>query len=412
MTEFWTRIDLAEPVFLGAELSAIGSNLRSRLDGFKIFRRSEDLDEVECDACGDGHSGRITVLIAPPGSKPRAYMWCPEVGRVSVGAERLEVQRVELDRLATAASIVLGFSSTPCSLVDDRLWLLGTAQLGSQMRDVFFARGLGWKDGCTLADHARLRASSRPVILVPNRLPIDSVWTEGGRLVLSMSEFDWFGDGSQAVFTKMAGIAAGHDGHGVSSDDFLFRKAGKVWALSFGGEAVHLADARGLGYIAELLRSPSVAIEAADLAGAGVEAGTQTRSPGKPTGKGGRRRAAQSAGIPMADAMAIKAVREELKKKKVELSGLGKNDWARRGKLDEDISKLEKYLAEVTSLNGQARKVAGTAQRSRTAVTNAIDRALNQIAAQHPALGRHLKESIRTGTAPVYAPTEVPNWRF
>ena len=82
------------------------------------------------------------------------------------------------------------------------------------------------------------------------------------------------------------------------------------------------------------------------------------------------------------------------------------------GALQEDIKKLEKYLGEVGTHQGKARKVAGTAQRSRTSVTNAINRAIDHISALHPDLGLHLRESIKTGTTPIYAPVELPDWQF
>jgi hypothetical protein len=181
-----------------------------------------------------------------------------------------------------------------------------------------------------------------------------------------------------------------------SADTCVFRKEGSIWTISFGGKVVHIADAVGLGYIAELLRHPRVAIEALELAGAQAETAWQV----------------QASGIPMADETTIKAVKADLEERRLALARLQKNDWPRRGELQEEISKLEKYLTEVTNNRSQPRKVAGTAQRSRTAVTNAINRAIAQVSVEHPALGRHLKESIKTGTAPVYAPAELPDWRY
>jgi hypothetical protein len=94
------------------------------------------------------------------------------------------------------------------------------------------------------------------------------------------------------------------------------------------------------------------------------------------------------------------------------LAGLQKGDWARRGALNEHIQKLKKYLGEVGASRHRVRKVAGTVERSRTSVTNAINRAIEHISEQHPILGAHLKESIKTGTAPMYAPVAVPDWHF
>jgi hypothetical protein len=307
----------------------------------------------------------------------------------------VEVQRIDLDALAKTISNLLGLG-TPRVIVESRLWRLDTVQLGDRTRDIFLARGAAWQDGQLLANHARLATSPCPLILVPNLLPDDPIWIAGERVVMSMSEFDWFGDDSHDVLRRITAIVAEHDHRTTAAEEALFRKDGEIWTLSFDGKAAHVADTLGLGYIAELLRKPRVAIEAAQLAGASVESTKLVALPG----------------IPLADDTAIKAVRAELGEKKTELAGLQERDWTRKGVLQEEISKLEQYLGEVETHQGQARKVAGTAQRSRTSVTNAINRAIEHISAQHPGLGRHLKESIKTGTSPIYSPADLRDWRF
>ena len=175
-----------------------------------------------------------------------------------------------------------------------------------------------------------------------------------------------------------------------------FRNEGEIWVITFAGKTIHVRDILGLGYIAELLRRPRVEIEATQLAGTNVESSKLAAAPG----------------IPMADERTIRCVRANLVEKKDELADLPENDWTQRGVLQEEISKLEKYLGEVETHQKQARKVAGTAERSRTSVTNAIKLAIVHISRQHPDLGRHLKDSIKTGTAPVYGPPEIQDWDF
>jgi hypothetical protein len=396
VTEFWARADLSEAAFRGEELQMLGLAPDGRLAALGVIRRGEDLCEVECDACGDRHIEHVQVIIEPPGSTPRMYIGCKEAGRVRVEPERLEVQRIDFDGLARAITTVLRLGNSPRGIVDSRLWLLGSSRFGVRVRDVFLARGTIWPDGRALADDARLVTSPCPVILVPNLLPNDSVWTGNGRIMLSMSEFDWFGDDSHDVLRRITAILAEHDRRTTGVEEAVFRKDGEVWTLSFEGKTVHVSDALGLGYIGELLRTPQMAIEAAQLAGVSVESSKLVALPG----------------IPLADEATIKAVRADLVEKKTELAGLQKSDWTRRGALQEEIPKLEKYLVEVETHQGKARKVAGTAQRSRTSVTNAINRAIDHISAQHPDLGLHLKESLKTGTTPIYAPVELPDWRF
>jgi hypothetical protein len=176
---------------------------------------------------------------------------------------------------------------------------------------------------------------------------------------------------------------------------YLFRRENEVWALSFDRTTVHLPDRSGMGHIQELLRRPHTAIEAATLAGA-LNVGMQVAL----------------REMPSADSETIRQVRATMKEKQTELDGLSKKDWARRGELQDEIGKISTYLRQIQDNRGQPRKMAGNAQRSRTAVTTAINRARDYIAKHHPSLGLHLRESIRTGTSPIYAPSEVPDWQF
>ena len=108
----------------------------------------------------------------------------------------------------------------------------------------------------------------------------------------------------------------------------------------------------------------------------------------------------------------MEAVRGELNDKKSQMNALRENDWTRKQQLVDDISKLESYLSQVENRIGEARKVLGTAERARSAVTTAIDRAMDHLELKHPSLGRHLKQSIKTETEVIYNPTELPDWRF
>ena len=45
----------------------------------------------------------------------------------------------------------------------------------------------------------------------------------------------------------------------------VFRKQGEFWTIAFGPEVVHLRDAKGLSYIAALLRNPSVRVRSTEL---------------------------------------------------------------------------------------------------------------------------------------------------
>jgi hypothetical protein len=176
----------------------------------------------------------------------------------------------------------------------------------------------------------------------------------------------------------------------------LFRKADNVWTLIFEGKTVYIRDLDGLGYICELLRTPNVRIDAAQLAGESTDSSNLTALPG----------------LPLADAKAINAVREALSDRKEELASLPKGELARSDELEREIAQLDEYLGQVEDHRGQTRMVAGTAERARTKVTNAINRAIASISEVHPALASHLDGAITRGTTLIYAPENPPAWVF
>ena len=90
-----------------------------------LLKRAEDLRMVECDACGTPHIEEVEVFDASVG-KPRAYIFCPDAGRVSVEPERLQVWRIDFESLASFWLGALGCRQPRSAIAEDRIWLLGT----------------------------------------------------------------------------------------------------------------------------------------------------------------------------------------------------------------------------------------------------------------------------------------------
>ena len=61
-------------------------------------------------------------------------------------------------------------------------------------------------------------------------------------------------------------------------------------------------------------------------------------------------------------------------------------------------------LAAGVGLGGRDRRAASDAERARQSVTRAIKGAIDRIDAAHPALGDHLRTTVRTGIYSCYAP--------
>jgi hypothetical protein len=177
---------------------------------------------------------------------------------------------------------------------------------------------------------------------------------------------------------------------------YVFHQSESGWDLSFDGQTAHIPLRTGMKYIAELLRAPRVAIEAVRLVGAGADAESTLLPP--------------SSALPMTDPATIRGARKLLKERKSELSQ--EIDWDKKEKLQEVISGIEKYLSRVEDHRGQPRLVGGDAERARKAVTMAVSRAIDSISQKLPALATHLKDSVTTGTALTYNPSEPPDWQF
>src|SRR5262245_33872143 len=95
--------------------------------------------------------------------------------------------------------------------------------------------------------------------------------------------------------------------------DFLFRHEGDFWTLAYGGTVCRVKDAKGLHYVAFLLRHPGREFHVLDLIGLGLEAGG--RAPAQETQRAvanDQRSGAPAQGLPVLDAMAKGAYRQRL----------------------------------------------------------------------------------------------------
>jgi hypothetical protein len=194
LTVFWTRVDMENPVFTGDELKRLPVTARAQLDSHLLLRPSESLRMIPCEACGDDHVEAVEIMTAPAGSKPRAYISCPEAGRVSVDMERLQQWSVDLDALARTVTLALNLLNPIVSIMPNRVWLLGTRKFDEHMRDVFLIRGVNWPDNRQILESAtRLTASPCPLLLCQSRFPVDPEWQSRNRIVFSLSETAWIG---------------------------------------------------------------------------------------------------------------------------------------------------------------------------------------------------------------------------
>ncbi len=179
-----------------------------------------------------------------------------------------------------------------------------------------------------------------------------------------------------------------------AGDSGLFRREGEYWTIAYAGTVVRMKDAKGLRYIVELLRHPDTELHAQDLIASITRpaVGATVRATGGDSG-------------PILDAAARDAYRQRLEDLRDELAEAeAHNDTGRAEKARGEIDFLARTLASAVGLGGRERRAGSSSERARLVVTKAIKASLQRIGRDHPALGRILTSSIRTGTFCSYRP--------
>jgi tetratricopeptide (TPR) repeat protein len=194
------------------------------------------------------------------------------------------------------------------------------------------------------------------------------------------------------------------EGRPTAAASAVFRRDGDVWTIAYEGKGLRLKDAKGVQYIARLLRRPGEEFHCADLA---AESESESARGGAAStiaaglGDAGER----------LDTSARAAYRQRLQDLEAELAEA--TQWADAGRAEKvrgEIEFLREELSAAYGLGGRARKAADTSDRARKAVTSRIRETITRITTEHPALGLHLENAIRTGVFCSYVPERSPEW--
>jgi hypothetical protein len=175
-----------------------------------------------------------------------------------------------------------------------------------------------------------------------------------------------------------------------------FRRDGDSWVLSYQGATVHLRDAKGLRYLARLLSEPGREIHVAELAG--DAAGAASR--------------AGPIDVVLDDA-ALRAYRDRVADLEREATEAREwNDSERVARAELEIAAITEQLSSAYGLAGRTRTTGDPVERVRKAVTNRIKDSLSRIGVEHEPLGRHLRNSVHTGSFCSYAPEHPMVWKL
>jgi hypothetical protein len=179
----------------------------------------------------------------------------------------------------------------------------------------------------------------------------------------------------------------------ADGDEPQFRRTGDGWMVAWSGDGTRVPDSKGMRDLAVLLARPGVEVHVSDLTGgrAGVDRGT---------GEVLDRRA-----------------RAEYRRRLVELDAEVAEAEADhdRGRLEQARVERDFLVAELSAavgLGGRPRTRGDDVERARKAVAGRIKQAIDRVEAADARLGRHLRNSIRTGTTCSYEPEGRVDWRL
>ncbi|HET9942707.1 MAG TPA: hypothetical protein VFR05_05165, partial [Terriglobia bacterium] len=170
----------------------------------------------------------------------------------------------------------------------------------------------------------------------------------------------------------------------------VFKKDGDLWHLRFDGTSLHLVDMKGFHDLAELIAHPREPIHCLDLA---------------------ERSSDSDGGDEMLDSRArreLTARAQALQQEVDEAEAF--HDAGRAERAREELEQIVTNLSQALGLAGRSRRLGSSVERARTAVTWRIRSAIRKAVAVHPSLGRHLENSVRTGTYCTYAPEKTLEW--
>lgn len=172
------RADAPESRFSGDEVAAWPPGALQRLLDARLIREVENATTVVCDACAEGHVEEVVLIKSARETVPRAYISCPENGRVRMPLERLRQWEVDFAGLAGAVACAMDLAGDVEEIVPGRVWFIGKTTLAALSREVFLARGLAWRDAReALGKSARLNAAKSAFLLAAGDVPPVSTWS-------------------------------------------------------------------------------------------------------------------------------------------------------------------------------------------------------------------------------------------
>lgn len=175
----------------------------------------------------------------------------------------------------------------------------------------------------------------------------------------------------------------------------VFRRDGEYWTVGHRGLVVTLRDTKGLRNLARLLAEPRREFHVLDLV-------TEAGEGGLPM---------EGRGDPVIDETARTRYKRRITELEEEIEEADqRSDGEAKAAAQEEVDALVAELAGAYGLGGRPRRAPDHVERARKAVSRRLRDAVSRIDRAHPALGRHLAASIRTGVFCSYEPEHDMEW--
>jgi hypothetical protein len=219
-------------------------------------------------------------------------------------------------------------------------------------------------------------------------------------------------DALRELDERVPSVGEPERGGRVSSDGGIFRHEGDLWRVRYEGSWITVRRLKGLVYLQHLLLHPEEKVHVSQLAAMSDQRWSEFVGKGVCEGNLARPRVRGEAEAgTIIDDRARDEYRAHLADLRAELDeAIHWADLERADSIRREIDFLSTQLARAFGHDGRTRKTGDPIERVRKAVTNRIHHAIERIANQHPSLGRHLHNAIRTGFFCWYSPEPPVVW--
>jgi hypothetical protein len=198
---------------------------------------------------------------------------------------------------------------------------------------------------------------------------------------------------------RLQGKLAGHDAEHSAN---AFRRDGDVWLVRYAGVDLRLKDGKGPRYLATLLATPGREIHV-------LEFGAMAAPPASRAALHGLSIGAPGASIDDApDPRARREYRTRLDDLRAELDQA--EQFADIGRAEQLRAELDQLMVQLAGRLGSRPSLRSPAETARKAVTKVLRTQIGKLLDVHPALGRHLRDTVQMGTLCVYAPPSPVQW--